>query len=320
MKLQRRTIPVLIASAAYLIVLFFVQSHISLGPGQAHVDEVTYLNAPSSVCSLAFDVFQFLGKGYYCLVDALQANVLYIVLFQSLIYCVTSVFLYENLNRYSNSAAHHILLLIIVFDPYRAHLAIHVLKETFIILSLVVALNRAFLGFMCATCFRLFSIIYFIPLFRIKSLVIAALLLAIYFSFGETPLLEHFLSGGNDDMNFRDFDRIPTFNEFGLAGDVARGVLWPILLGSGAFSLISPTFWFLPISVTMLAISLFWVGCRFPLSFYIRILAGIGIFAFLAPGFTSFIRYSYPLILVVPLLLADRKSLEAATSGSVIKT
>ncbi|MFK7847214.1 MAG: hypothetical protein AB8G77_18070 [Rhodothermales bacterium] len=286
----------------YIFVFLLLQNIVGMGPGVTHIDEGTYLNPETNVCD-GFESFAILiGHSYYCVVAALDYSIPAILLVQILIYISTSFFIYERLKDFCKNNAAYIFLLLVVFDPYRAHLAVHILKETFVIAGVCLMLSNGFLGLFVSTAFRFFSIIYlFITL---KPLMITCLLafLAITLRFLLPDLFFHIQGGGNNEMIFREFDTVPTFNQFGLLGDLVRSLLWPMFLMTGAFVIFAPNLLYFVVALGAAASLNFVILQRMKLKVLIGPFVAMAILAFVTPGFTSFTRYAYPIVIVLPLL------------------
>ena len=138
-----------------------------------------------------------------------------------------------------------------------------------------------------------------------KNLIISSLLLAAAVNYMFPSFIDMLLNGGVNDMTFQDYDRVPNWNEFGMLGDLIRAIVWPIIVLSGLFFILSPTPLFFPIVIGLMVLNVWMWKMKYKPS--IAIYYVLFIFAFLVPGFTSYIRYIYPLIVITPLLVPIRR-------------
>jgi hypothetical protein len=115
-------------------------------------------------------------------------------------------------------------------------------------------------------------------------------------------VIDFFLGRLNAQMHAREYDTIPNFSELGLMGLLAKMVSWPILLLTGSFYIFSSVLFFLFLALEMF-FGIFWryfcgvkIESLFALFIFLSIVAG------LVDSFTSFIRYSYPAIIILPFI------------------
>ena len=86
------------------------------------------------------------GTGYYYITSLLKSNIRELIQVNIIIYSLTNLLLYYlffiKKKRFSqnkvNNLLKYIFFLFILFLPYRLHLSVHVLKETFLIFFLVI--------------------------------------------------------------------------------------------------------------------------------------------------------------------------------------
>ncbi|QGG80632.1 hypothetical protein GH975_08635 [Litorivicinus lipolyticus] len=286
---------------ACLCLLLVFEDFVGIGPGQAHVDEQTYLKSSENF-NLIF------GSGYFFLSWAFGGNLFYLVGINVLVYLYTNVKLYGLLRRhFCRSYFQVFIALVVILDLYRMHLALHVLKDTLVIFLIVIVFtsNRvvSILSFLGVCFLRLASPLYIIGL--IRSPVV--LLVAIIFLFASIEIfvpgtLSYLLRGGNETMVFQSYDAVPTFNELGILGDVLRAFVWPFLTISGGYIMLSPTVMFVPMAVSAAALQVVFFLRYRRFCFSLGIYVSMSIYALFTPGFTTFIRYVYPLLTIMPLL------------------
>jgi hypothetical protein len=199
-----------------------------------------------------------------------------------------------------------VVTLVFLIQPYRLHLSVHVLKDTLIIFLLLLAVTsspgRAWSAVLGLLALRLAAVIYFIVSLP-RKLVIALLAIALLITVSHSQEVLDFLIFRNEqDMGGRDFDTVPNFVDYGPVGALLRGLMWPLLLISGAFWLLSPALMYLPIALEVM------IG-RFALSRIARVgtdwlpvFLVLALLAILVNSFTAYVRYAYPLVCVLPVI------------------
>ena len=104
-------------------------------------------------------------------------------------------------------------------------------------------------------------------------------------------------------MQFRSFDTVPNFIDLGFLGQILRSLTWPIFLLSGIFAILSPSLFFIPIGIyNFIYLSLCIVISK-DYKNIIVLFVILSIFGFIVSGFTSYIRYTLPLLTIFPLLI-----------------
>ena len=199
--------------------------------------------------------FQFLGKFYYVIVSYFIDNIEFLLILNILAYSLTNYILYliiKNIFSKKNFL-YSIFILIVIFNPYRAHLAVHPLKDTLIILSLVFSFFSSsivinfifiFLGSMFRLGFYVYLPIFFVK-FKNKKLaffIFFILSLFLYLYFGQM-ISEAFKLDA--DMRNRSFDTVYNFINFDFPfAQILRGITWPVIRITGLAVLFHP-FYFL---------------------------------------------------------------------------
>lgn len=276
-----------------------------------HPDAVTYVTISSSVAEHIYDTpLNVMNNAHYLWVSFLGSSVSLVVAFNIFFWGITNSILYTSLvDKVKVNGSYFLwgIFVIFLFSPYRMHLSTTMLKDTiiFLFLTCIFSLRNKLLPVAFIFMWRLASIFYLINLLSRKLLIFTIFfgLVATYLSFDF--ILEYGLKRDEADMQFRDFDLVPAFKDYGFIGTLLRMSLWPMIALTGAFVVISPSFFFFPLaigSVSALILSCF-VVTRFSLFSCVQIFLGMALFAFFATGFTTFLRYVYPLISVLPLIL-----------------
>jgi hypothetical protein len=276
-----------------------------------HPDVITYVTISDSVAEHIYDTpLNIMNNAHYLWVSFLGSNVGLVVAFNMFFWGITNLILYNSIvDKVKEKGSYFLwgIFILFLFSPYRMHLSTTMLKDTIIILLLtcIFSLRNKWLPIIFLFIWRLAAIFYFINLLSRRLLIFTLFfgLIATYFSFDF--IFEYAAKQDEADMQFRDFDLVPAFKEYGIIGTLLRISLWPVIALTGAYAVISPSLFFFPLaigSISSLILSLFIVS-RFNFFSYLQIFLGMALFAFFATGFTTFIRYVYPLISVFPLIL-----------------
>lgn len=126
------------------------------------------------------NILDYLSWGYYFLIKWLNYNYELTIFVNFILYSLTNVIIFEKIFKkllMNFSSIELVMLFYLLFlDPYRLHLACHILKETVIIFvfSIIIFSNSIFLkviGIILSEFFRKGSSIYLFIFFRIKFLI-----------------------------------------------------------------------------------------------------------------------------------------------------
>jgi hypothetical protein len=126
-------------------------------------------------------------------------------------------------------------------------------------------------------------------------------------------VVEFAQSANNTNMRFRGYDEVPNFADWGLVGTFLRMLVWPLMSVTGVFVFFSSSWLFVPVALgalVSLVLAVF-LNRRFSPWPWLAVYASMATFAFFASGFTTYIRYVYPLIGLLPLAVGffDRHTL-----------
>ena len=163
-------------SIIYSLIILFIERKNNIQI-DFHPDATEYFEKADQEILNAFieNPFQFLGKFYYVIVSYFIDNIEFLLILNILAYSLTNYILYliiKNILSKKNFL-YSIFILIVIFNPYRAHLALHPLKDTLIILSLVFSFFSSsivinfifiFMGFMLRLSFYVYLPIFFISI------------------------------------------------------------------------------------------------------------------------------------------------------------
>jgi hypothetical protein len=281
-----------------------------------HPDALTYLNNSSE--DLIADFYQnplkFLGNFYYVWVSFFIANKIALITLNIFLYALTNSIMFSLIKEIYRKKGwlYYISVLIIIFDPYRAHLSVHILKDTLIIFSLVLFIFSSskiissfglILGFMLRLGFFVYLPIVLIYLNK-KNFIFITLGILIPFWYFWDIILSGISSGQETDMAFREFDRVYNFVEIGYPlGDIMRSLTWPVIRLTGLAVLFHSIY--LLFFFQSVALMYFFFANKNYLSykiiFFISTLVGLAI---VTSGYNSYLRWSQPIITALSIWLA----------------
>lgn len=303
-------------SALFCILMLILERSVGI-EWDFHPDARTYIElSPGSFSRLGLDDLM-LGKWFYVTVDFFKNHVDTIIAFNILIYSITNVgiatFFYKYTGFYQKKIV-LLLFLLVIFNPYRIHLAVQVLKDTIIIFGIVYFLigkRFSWLYFTISFLFSLRSAMYLIAIIRKRNFIIVLLLISLFLLWymGPNGILLILSTEAQVNMTFREFDSVPNFFEFGVLGAAIRAVLWPFFYLTGVFIFFSPSVMYLPIAIGSFFLQIWHLMQYKKYAFYFQIYLAMGLMAFMVSGFTSYIRYTLPLITMLPILVIKRDML-----------
>ena len=237
------------------------------------------------------------------------------------LFCITNLII---LNAFIKNSENYkikffICILIYFFLPYKLHLAVNILKETFVLFFLVLYLFYSniytfIISFILGTSLRSLFSLYFLNYLNFKNifskknfLILISILLTWLFVITLFISIDDFTSSFLNfiyernfaDMGGRNYDNIPNFSEKGYWGILLRVILWPFFFLTGTFIFYSDSFFLniLAFEIIILQLMTFFCRKKFVIS------AGLIIFLFLlslyATSFTAFFRYAYLAIQIV---------------------
>ena len=305
--------PFLIFSLSILACLFVLSIERLTGIGwDFHPDANTYITISNGAVS-NFDVQSYFGALFFALVDMMNSEVWMLITFNIFVYSITNVTLANFFKKHTGLHKKQIwiLFLLVIFNPYRTHLSVHVLKDTLIIFGMVYFFTSSkiyswiFLLLSYSVSHR--TVIYLVAILNKKNLIIIMIPIVFFISIQPEGFLSSILSAKDQvNMTFRDFDKVPNFFELGVLGAIIRAIVWPFLYLTGIFFLLSPTIMYLPIAIGSFFLQ-FWHFKQYGKpALYFQVYLAMGILAFMVSGFTSFIRYTLPLLTILPILIIKK--------------
>jgi hypothetical protein len=290
----------LILSLLSLLSLWAIERSVGVG-WDFHVDSVHYIQDGPEV----FNGLSLISSGYYLVLYLLGFNKNIVILANCFMYVITNCIAMALIRGRGAAGKVSVWFLIFLFNPYRIHLALTPLKETLLIFCIALTFYMPRLlpiNMLLSFHIRSASLVYFNWLFmkRPVALFVIALAggaLALTMSDFIISTLER---SASVNLVTRSWDNVPHFQQYGIFGNFIRGLLWPLLLLSGAFFIISPA----PIFFVILfstAPALWFITRRASLGSALGVFCSLGVIAVIVPGFTSYVRYVFPIIATVYL-------------------
>lgn len=279
-----------------------------------HPDAVTYTTYSFEMVDnlIEADFIASFNNFYYIVAAVFQQDVAALITLNIFIYGLTNVMIFIYVNRIATkyklifNTKLIIFLACILFMPYRLHLAVHVLKDTFIIFFLLGLLSKNMFVRASSIFFivglRLFSFVYMTIFLKKKYFYTVALLAGTYAAYISQESIDLIERTNDVDMAFREFDQVPNFSAYGVLGTIFRLILWPLLAFTGGYLILSPSIAFAPLSIGSMAICIITWWSYKKLAINIPAFIIFGLIAVLTTGFTTYIRYCFPLLILVPLL------------------
>jgi hypothetical protein len=283
-----------------------------------HPDAVTYVTLSSKFISeIAEPPLFIFNRIHYALMYGLRESVVAMTALNMLVLAFTNVLIFHALKERIAQQSAWVLVLFLVFllNPYRLHLATTVLKDTLIIFCLALVLTqRAWWAWAVPLLmWRVAALMYLSTVLPKRWLIAATLAVLALLVVNLPVVLEFAQSANNTNMRFRTYDEMPNFADLGLAGTVLRMLVWPLMSVTGVFVFFSSSWLFMPVALgALVSLALTVVLTqRFSPWPWLAVYTSMAAFAFFASGFTTYIRYVYPLIGLLPLAVGffDRNTL-----------
>lgn len=276
-----------------------------------HPDSVTYATfSEEAYVSIVENRLGLFNNGYYVLSYFMGQSVIAITAMNMVVFALTNGLIYKTINEKSYYPVGRALLLLLLLNPYRAHLSTTMLKDTLIIFFVILFVGSPFVtrafSFLSMIALRVASPLYLIMFIPRRYIfyagLIALTLMIVFWDVVAGRILEF-----NDlEMQLRDFDRIPTFQEFGIWGSVLRAIIWSLLAFSGTFVLLSPAPEFIPVAIGSIMILIFIKKATGSYKIPLQLLFVTSMFGVMVTGYTAYIRYIYPILVAWPLIAVIR--------------
>jgi hypothetical protein len=280
-----------------------------------HPDAITYLEdfREFSESLIAAGPISYFNNSYYLISYLVDGSFHLLFIINIISYAITNILIKNCFadfwtKTYGNyNFKYYLYLAIILIAPYRLHLSIHILKDTLIILLLTYIISqnrRSYFAWIALLMVRVFSFFYIFSLLNKKKIYILFLIFLGLYILNPLSLVDRFINyNDNLEMNFREFDRVPNFSELGVFGIFMRALIWPFFLLSGTFFITSPSLSYLPIALSSIIIQGWCFKVLKSYGFTIGVYFSMALIATVVNGFTSYLRYCYPLFIIMPLLI-----------------
>lgn len=276
-----------------------------------HPDSVTYATMSGEVVTAIINnnYSQFINSSYYFWAYAFGMNIEILTSLNIIMFSATNVIIYVFHKKYINILElNHVsvfIILLLILNPYRIHLSTTILKDTSIILLVcMIVASRIRASIWIAPILislRVAALFYMTITLKRKHLIailfIGLLITGVY----SDNLTQVLLDFNSSEMQLREFDTVPTFQDMGILGVLARAITWPIFAVSGVFVVISPAPAFIPIAVGVIMTQIYCYYSIGRFSFPLSVFVPMALFAALVTGYTSYVRYVYPLLVALPL-------------------
>lgn len=320
---------------SFLICLSFYAIEGLLGIDRFYHPDSAYYLKPISLYSFE----QYLKKpwlafhdGYLITSKYLFNNYYLLILLNFILYSMTNVLIFQKVfKKYFNLLNNlklFFLFYLLFLDPYRLHLASHVLKETILIFLLVCIIlsNIKFIKLFCIFFLEVFrgnSWIYlflFITFFKIKKIFLnikkiftkkiiyifsALTFILVFFLLSNSNLQEIIQSFyeliikqikiyDEKQMPIRSYDNVIQFKDYAFPlGFILKNITWPLMLLSGIFILFvnSVLFIFLGVVILINNILVYTISKKTFISLGLLII--LVMISVNTASYTSMFRYSY---------------------------
>lgn len=314
---------------SFIICLLFYLAEGLLGIDRFyHPDSVHYLSKHGSLKleSFMLNPLTIFNINYYNITNLFNDNYYLLILINFILYSLTNIFIYQKIfKRYFNSVSNiklSLLFYLLFLDPYRLHLASHILKETFLIffITTIILSNIKIIkiiSFIFIESFRQNSWIYILIFFtysnikkffnlKMMLIILALLIISLLFIILIDQSLHKIVQIQfeniivlmkkyyNREMPLRAYDHVAQFKDFGFPmGFILKNITWPIMLISGffMFSVSSLIFKFLGAIILFNNILVYIITKKTHIS--IGLLIILLIISVYTTSYTSMFRYSY---------------------------
>ena len=273
-----------------------------------HPDAVTYATDTARFVAviiatpyLAFNVM------HYGLMHLLGGSVVAMTALNMMLFAVTNVLVFHAQKEKIIKRKFWVWVLLSLFllNPYRLHLATTILKDTVIIFFLALIWTQRFwwLWVIPLLQWRVAGLFYLSTVFPRRWFIAAGFVTLVLVAINHAYLVDFANSVNSANIRLRSFDTVPNFTDYGLMGTALRMLLWPLMSITGVFTLFSSSLLFVPLALGALVSLIFALVMtkRFNPWSWLAVYASMAAFAFFCTGFTTYIRYVYPVIGLLPL-------------------
>ena len=277
-----------------------------------HPDSLKYLTSSENfIKQILENPSKILGTFYYFLVDLFNAEINILISLNILMFALTNLILFSKVRNvyHKNGLLFYFAILITIFDPYRLHLSVHILKDTLIIFSITIlffssSIFLKILGLVLGFFTRLGFFMYLPNKLSglNKSQNILFLSIIIFFLiFYNDIIIGAFSSGQTVDMSFRKYDLVYNFVEIGYPlGDILRTISWPFIRLTGIAFMFHPIY-FLFFLNSLAIIYIISFNFNYLKKDIFLLIISFAAFAFVTSGYNSYLRWTQPLMTIFPI-------------------
>jgi hypothetical protein len=309
------------ASVAVSLVALWLERRVGIA-WNYHPDATTYATKAFEQYYAIKDagLWRVFNNGHFLLSALFSQNVVTLTAINIALFALTNNILFHNQKRFfaNTNLKSWIVLAMLLLSPYRIHLSTTILKDTIIIFLLVVVLCSKFAkypAFALLLIWRTPAILY-LALKKpaavklksfIKPLLWAAPIVIVLTIIFWQPLFAYLNATNSTMMAFREFDSVPSFANLGIAGMGVRALLWPIFAIFGIFFVISPALAYFPLFLGAASMVIYNFFVHRSTSVHWVSFIPLAIIAAAAPGFTTYFRYAFPILVCLPIYLGNQK-------------
>ena len=306
-----------------------------------HPDSIHYLTNHLHFNSITERLFEnpksILSTGYYHISRALDYNYSYLIGLNFILYSLTNSMIFnlifKNQLNHLNNSKFFLLFTVLFLDPYRLHLASHVLKETILIFliisflyykniflriiilvsSIVMKKNIIFYFFIFFSYEKLKKNFFTKKINKFITLIFSILFIFIFFNFkfisffdgGIETMFDFFsdTSGGlietlkfwhYRDMTGREYENIPNFQNIDFPIAIfLKILLWPFMIISGLFFFFTSSLLFKFLALMMIYFNIVTYYISKKTYISLGLLILLMLIALYSTTYTSYFRYSY---------------------------
>ena len=308
---KKDNIVIFILSILLSLTILLIERSLSINY-DFHPDSITYLtNSKNFVKFIYENPLKIFGKFYYFVVDLFNSDINFLISLNILIFALTNLILFSKVRSVyrKNGLLFYFAVLIIIFDPYRSHLSVHILKDTLVIFSLTILFFSSniyfkifslFLGFFTRLGFFMYLPNMLSGLNRFHNIFFLLIFICFLVFYKENFILA-FSSGQIVDMGFRSFDLVYNFIEIGYPlSDILRSISWPVIRLTGIAFIFHPIY-FLFFLNSLAIIYIVSFNFNYLKKNVFLLLISFAAFAFVTSGYNSYLRWTQPLMTVFPI-------------------
>jgi hypothetical protein len=314
---------------SFIICLIFYLAEGLLGIERFYHPDSTFYLKPISLYSFKAFLHNptlWFHKGYLLVSKYLYNNYYLLILLNFILYSVTNVliynFVFKKYFKILNNLKLILLFYLLFLDPYRLHLASHILKETILIfiLTVIILSNikiiKIFFVFLLEI-FRSNSWIYlfiFITFSKIKKIIkkkvfyisiflffLLVIIISIFSQIAQDTIqnilqliINYIKEYNSKEMPMRSYDQVSQFKNFDFPFNfILKNITWPFMLVSGFFMFFvsSMLFQFLGVIILLNNFLIYIITKKIHISLGLLII--LFMISVYTSSYTAMFRYSY---------------------------